>query len=495
MSEAVRTSAERIREAMPCSVAMPAGTGKTEIIASLAALAAKAGQRALILTHTNAGVEALRRRTRRFGVSANAVRIETIASWSHHLVRQYPQLAQVTAPAYPNWNESKVYYDGALLVLTSAIMRRVLPASYAFAVIDEYQDCTTRQHALVKAVGEMLPLSVFGDPMQAIFDFDADPLVNWADVAGSWPTIALTIAPWRWRGHNDDLGQWLINVRDHFTFERPISLTETTAVRWIRAEANSYASAVRVCRDLRNEHGTDTIVAIGRWARDCHGVASRLNGTYTVMETIEGEDMVAFARTVDQGNPYEVAAATAQFGKDCASGVADYLTSTDVKKLRAGKTITHLKRPGAEEAQSRLATLLDDPAPHRVRDALTAIAALPRIRRYRHDAWSTIIKALSIAHTNNTAVEAAVVQLRNQTRATGRVALPHVLARTTLVKGLEYDHAVILNADAHTPTSLYVALTRPRKTLTIISQDPHLSTATLAQPKPRRRVTARPPLG
>lgn len=463
---------------------MPAGTGKTEIIASLAALAAEAGQRALILTHTNAGVEALRRRTRRFGVAANAVRIETIASWSHHLVRQYPQLARITVPTYPDWNESKVYYDGALRVLTSGIMRRVLPASYAFAVIDEYQDCTTRQHALITAVGEMLPLSVFGDPMQAIFDFDADPLVNWtADVAGRWPAIAISIAPWRWRGHNDDLGQWLINVRDDFTLERPISLTGTTAVRWIRAEANSYASAVRVCRDIRNEHGTDTIVAIGRWARDCHGVASRLNGTYTVMETIEGEDMVAFARIVDRGNPYEVAAATAQFGKDCASGVADHLTSTDVKKLRAGKTITHLKRPGAEEAQSRLSALLDDPAPRRVRDALIAIAALPRIRRYRHDAWSTISRALSIACINGTAVETAVVELRNQTRVTGRVALPHVLARTTLVKGLEYDHAVILNGDAHTPTSLYVALTRPRKTLTIISQNPHLSTATLTRPR------------
>lgn len=231
MNEAVRTSAERIREAMPCSVAMPAGTGKTEIIASLAALAAEAGQRALILTHTNAGVEALRRRTRRFGVAANAVRIETIASWSHYLVRQYPQLARVTVPAYPNWNESKVYYDGALRVLTSAIMRRVLPASYAFAVIDEYQDCTTRQHALATAVGELLPLSVFGDPMQAIFDFDADPLVNWtADVAGRWPTIAMSIAPWRWRGHNDDLGRWLINVRDAFTLERPISLTDRKSV-------------------------------------------------------------------------------------------------------------------------------------------------------------------------------------------------------------------------------------------------------------------------
>ncbi|MFG1892092.1 UvrD-helicase domain-containing protein [Micromonospora sp. NPDC049051] len=489
MNDTIRRSAERLREAMPCSVTMPAGTGKTEIVATLAFVAAEAGQRALILTHTNAGVEALRRRTRRLGVAANAVRIETIASWAHHLVRQYPQLAGVSVPTHANWSESKIYYDGALKVLSSAVMRRVLPASYGFVIVDEYQDCNIRQHALVMAIAEVLPLSVFGDPMQAIFDFDADPLVSWStDVAARWPALAQPFVPWRWRGHNDDLGQWLIDIREDFALERPISITATTSVRWIKANANDFSSAVRACRDLRNEYGTETIVAIGRWARDCNGAASRLNGTYTVMETIEGEDMIAFARMVDQGHPNEIAAATAQIGKDCASGVAGYLTSDDVKKLRAGKTITHLKRPGAEDAQRHLSALLDDPAPRRIMEALTAIAALPGIRRYRHDAWSTITRALALACTNNTTVEDAVVRLRNQTRVTGRTAVPHVLARPTLIKGLEYDHAIILNADGHTPTSLYVALTRPRKTLTIISASPYLSTVARARERRTPRV-------
>jgi len=217
-------------------------------------------------------------------------------------------------------------------------------------------------------------------------------------------------------------------------------------------------------------------------------VASRLNGTYTVMETIEGEDMIAFARIVDNGHPYEIAAATAQIGKDCASGVADYLKSEDVKKLRAGKSITHLKRPGAEDVQRHLSALLDNPAPQRIMEALTAIAALPHIRRYRHDAWSTIVRALALAYTNHTTVEDAVVHLRNQTRATGRTAVPYVLARPTLIKGLEYDHAIILNADGHTPTSLYVALTRPRKTLTIISTRPYLSTTARARSHPNQTL-------
>jgi DNA helicase IV len=37
-----------------------------------------------------------------------------------------------------------------------------------------------------------------------------------------------------------------------------------------------------------------------------------------------------------------------------------------------------------------------------------------------------------------------------------------MVSRPTLIKGLEYDHAIVLDAGRHDPTSLYVALTRGR---------------------------------
>lgn len=42
------------------------------------------------------------------------------------------------------------------------------------------------------------------------------------------------------------------------------------------------------------------------------------------------------------------------------------------------------------------------------------------------------------------------------------------------MKGLEYDHAVILDADTLDAKDLYVALTRGSKTLTIIGTERHL---------------------
>jgi DNA helicase-2/ATP-dependent DNA helicase PcrA len=54
-----------------------AGFGKTEVIAK--AVAEHGGSRELILTHTHAGVEAIRKRLARMNVKANACHVDTIA--------------------------------------------------------------------------------------------------------------------------------------------------------------------------------------------------------------------------------------------------------------------------------------------------------------------------------------------------------------------------------------------------------------------------------
>lgn len=44
-----------------------------------------------------------------------------------------------------------------------------------------------------------------------------------------------------------------------------------------------------------------------------------------------------------------------------------------------------------------------------------------------------------------------------------------LIGTTLLVKGLEYDYAIILEAESMSPKELYVALTRGAKTITIVS--------------------------
>jgi DNA helicase IV len=64
--------------------------------------------------------------------------------------------------------------------------------------------------------------------------------------------------------------------------------------------------------------------------------------------------------------------------------------------------------------------------------------------------------------------------MRNQTRIIGRARDNRIISRPLLVKGLEYDHAVVLNAERYSATELYVALSRSRKSLTVVSNERYL---------------------
>ena len=74
------------------TVTAPAGCGKTHLIAE--SLTRHEGAKPiLILTHTNAGVAALRGRLDRAGVRPNAYRLLTIDGWAMRLVSTFPKRA------------------------------------------------------------------------------------------------------------------------------------------------------------------------------------------------------------------------------------------------------------------------------------------------------------------------------------------------------------------------------------------------------------------
>lgn len=62
--------------------------------------------------------------------------------------------------------------------------------------------------------------------------------------------------------------------------------------------------------------------------------------------------------------------------------------------------------------------------------------------------------------------------LRDKNRTWGRTVDRRTVSRTLLIKGLEFDHAIILNAGDLGVKELYVALTRGAKSLTIMSANP-----------------------
>ena len=98
-----------------------AGCGKTELIAK--AVKAASSGRQLVLTHTHAGVDALRRRMRRLAVPPSSYRVETIAGWALRYALAYPGMSGFTKamPEKDDWQA--VYAAAARLAGCRAIKR------------------------------------------------------------------------------------------------------------------------------------------------------------------------------------------------------------------------------------------------------------------------------------------------------------------------------------------------------------------------------------
>ncbi len=106
------------------SVVAPAGCGKTQLIVD--SLAANPGltKPVLILTHTNAGVAALKNRLNLKGIPKSIYKISTIDGWAMRLVSMFPMSSlcpkDILEIRNPN-SDYETIRDGALTILSSGV--------------------------------------------------------------------------------------------------------------------------------------------------------------------------------------------------------------------------------------------------------------------------------------------------------------------------------------------------------------------------------------
>lgn len=456
---------------LPCSVEMPAGTGKTQLIVAMAGEAALAGERSLILTHTNAGVDALRRRLRG-RVDQKFVHVDTITGWAIDLVRHYPALAQVVVPAVVDAADSSLYVLGAARVAAAPAIIRMHQASFRYLFVDEYQDCTTEHHAFVHVLSKALPHSaILGDPLQGIFDFDG-ALVDWAEhVRPLYPDYAREHIPWRWRGHNDALGEWLLDIRSQF---RPggtldFSALSVPGLEWKQLTPENEINAAYSV--LRRE---GSVVLLHQVRAQHKTIGLRTRGAYSIMESLRGDYMHDQLTKLQSVEPTRYAYWLAETAKSCFSGLGDVDRQTVLGRLARNASLQGLKRPNIPETIAALEAVRVAPALATLSQAMYRIAGAEEGHCYAHEAWFDMARAIGQAAVDQTRQSTDhLIAIRNRLRYTGRQPRKALLSRTVLVKGLEYDHVVVANADAiGDHKDLYVALTRPRKTLTVLSASP-----------------------
>jgi len=173
-------------------VIAPAGCGKTFLLAE--AVGCSTG-RQLVLTHTHAGVRAIRGHLERQGVPSALYRVATIDGFSLRYASAFPTLSKWATPI-PTGNDWKTLRGCAQVLLGTSAIRRVLAVTYSGVFVDEYQDCSVAQHQLILALGEFMPVRVVGDPLQAIFALlDREEFRHWREIERTFTLVAELTTP------------------------------------------------------------------------------------------------------------------------------------------------------------------------------------------------------------------------------------------------------------------------------------------------------------
>jgi hypothetical protein len=357
-------------------------------------------------------------------------------------------------------------------VMRSGHVREVIANSYQYVIVDEYQDCSIDQHRLIVSLSEICATVVFGDPLQGIFDFGNSRQIQWDQhVVQHFPELVLDIRPWRWEKSNPQLGEWLFSIRQTLRAGEPIDLLGAP-INWEPLE--SLADGVRVCRSLMQGEGT--VVAISGNSRiDALSVAKCLEGDYSLMEELEGEFVLRFADIVDSWDGAKIAKAMIDFAQESAIGSDDLFDLNDVVGIIQGVPISHGGRVHIQDVIDQFNEVISLPTQNAVLTAMRALANLPKFKIYRESAWKEVRMALQVGVSDSSAsVRETVLRARREIRHRGRSPEPRIVSRTLLIKGQEYDHAVILDAGVHNAKNLYVALTRGKKSVTVLSPSPQL---------------------
>lgn len=463
----------KIMQMPSAAIIAPAGHGKTEMIAEIVKYAEG---KQLLLTHTNAGVDAIEKRLQKRNVSKEKYAVTTIAAFCIKWCMSYNHTGCFDKCLSPlnGREESDAYYAqlylGAQKILETNWAGYVLKATYTGIVVDEYQDCLQEQHEIVLAMNKHLPVRVLGDPMQGIFSF-AGSLVDWNSL--EFPVVDVVTKPWRWN-NNPELGEYLMKIRE--------ALLPTLAKQQCSVQIESGNKNVQIIppalftgySHLKEISEYSSVVYISKWPRKQLDFCMRMPGIFQYDEKQDCDELFKYAELFDTNLGTDLAIEVIKFVVDCATGVVKELKSY-IEKLKAGSfDFSRIKK------HLVFRDILIETAPNLTKETVLKMliwfSENSTFKQYRAELLAEMIRSVQYAVEHNSTVYEAVNHIRRDTELQKRYAHFRFLSsRTVLAKGLEFDCVII---DMTTPISakdFYVAMTRAMRKIYIISDSRTIS--------------------
>jgi DNA helicase-2/ATP-dependent DNA helicase PcrA len=309
---------------------------------------------------------------------------------------------------------------------------------------------------------------VLGDPLQSVFGFNpGDGLVKWHDVCHRFPLVGKLNRPWRWiNASSERLGMWLLDVREYLVAKKPVDLRRAPeGVHWIELDG-SRDDHVRLANAARltGKGSADGVLVIGdsRNPASRHQLASIVQGS-AVVEPVDLGDMVDFLRTLELSADHALNTLI-QFAEGLMTAVRRPELLRRIASLEA-----QTARKEASEVERTILTFQRARSPDAAASILSALSEQSDTRVFRPTVLRTSSRALILAASEGISLHDAAIRVREQNRMFGRPLPKRAIGSTLLLKGLEAEVAVVLNADELDARNLYVAMTRGSKSLTLCS--------------------------
>jgi superfamily I DNA/RNA helicase len=456
--------AKELAKCKNVSVVAPAGCGKTYTIADSIKYCEG---RQLILTHTHAGVRAIINHLKRQNISNNKYEVTTIHSFALKYAAAFPTLSG-WAKYQPTNDEWDQVCSSSCKSIKYRAIKKIITNTYDGIYVDEYQDCSIDQHEFVLLLADYLPCRVVGDPLQAIFSqVNKDKALAWSVVLERFGTMAELGTPWRWKNGNAELGNWLLEVRKNLIAGEGIDF-RTGPIKWVQdvSQPTQIAQCYKAIGGKK-----EATAAIHKWGNQCHSLARSLNNTYCSMETVECADLINWSNKFEDTHGLDRAVALMEFTKKCISRLPQFI-NTLKDRISNGQKYNP-QRSDFKKVAAAIDNIIISDEIGRVLSAMIAIDELNESLVYaRRELWNEMKKTLRSSNVESECRLSDVAwNIRDTGRKVGRRIDKKTISTTLLIKGLEFDHSVILNADElDDAENLYVAMTRGSKSLTVLSE-------------------------
>lgn len=448
-----------------------AGCGKTEAIVRLTM--EYRGGRTLILTHTLAGVAALRRRLQAARVPRTRFSLSSIDAWCVRRVSEFP----LRAGPLPDASHAGVFYPGVrascLALLESRAIDSALQSTYARVLVDEYQDCGHVQHAIVRRLSDLIPTFVFGDPLQAVFGFRNAPVVSWGqDVGPVFPLIETLDHPWRWeRGGAGALGQWLVRARRQLQEGTGIDLQQLPeGCEWRRLTGDFARDSqqIRTAASYWKRNDGTVLVLASPTQPDRHSDIARYGEGVQVVENLDLRQVFTGLSHLERaGAPDERLRLLLELAHSVMTGVSVNEISRRCDLLRGGRA-----RVSATPDEKAALAFMAQADWQQAAATLGAWSTQPGRRVFRREVLRMLIDSMkATASGQQPSLTDAMSAARERRRHEGRSAARRAVGSTLLLKGLEADYTILLDMERQSAAHVYVALTRGTRGMLVFSRE------------------------